>query len=100
MSIILKVFLGALRSSHVSGLFFNVVVHSPSRRSSDSRWKSCMTTTDFEWKKKAKPVMELYSEATDGAMVWNHQAADPVLGSRLAKELPDHLENVLANRSR
>lgn len=49
--------------------------------------------------------MKLYTETTDGsyiemkksAMVWHHQDADPCFGSSQAKELLDHLENVLAN---
>jgi len=53
----------------------------------------------------AEPVMQLYTEATDGsyierkesAIVWHHQDADPDFGSCQAKELLDHLENVLAN---
>ena len=49
--------------------------------------------------------MRLYTETTDGsnieikesALVWHHQDADPDFGSCQAKELMDHLENVLAN---
>lgn len=74
------------------------------RWSGDS-WESCSLTPDFEWKSIAEPVMQLYTEATDGssiehkesALVWHHQDADPDFGSCQAKELLDHLENVLAN---
>ncbi|KVH97779.1 Glycosyl transferase, family 20, partial [Cynara cardunculus var. scolymus] len=60
---------------------------------------------ELEWKEIAKPVMELYREATDGStieikesgLVWHHQDADPDFGSCQAKELLVHLENVLAN---
>lgn len=49
--------------------------------------------------------MTHYMEATDGssmevkesALVWHHRDADPDFGSCQAKELLDHLENVLAN---
>lgn len=49
--------------------------------------------------------MKLYTEATDGsyiepkesACVWHHQDADPFFGSCQAREMLDHLENVLAN---
>ena len=49
--------------------------------------------------------MNLYTETTDGstierkesALVWHHQYADPDFGACQAKELLDHLENVLAN---
>ena len=59
----------------------------------------------FDWKKIVEPVMKHYTEATDGsyierketALVWHHQEADPDFGSWQAKELLDHLENVLAN---
>jgi trehalose 6-phosphate synthase/phosphatase len=60
---------------------------------------------DLDWKNTAEPVMRLYTEATDGSyiehkesgMVWHHDEADPDFGSCQAKELLDHLENVLAN---
>lgn len=50
------------------------------------------------------PVMEHYTEATDGsfieqkesAVVWHYEHADLHFGSWQAKELLDHLENVLA----
>ncbi|GAB2267471.1 Probable alpha,alpha-trehalose-phosphate synthase [UDP-forming] 11 [Dionaea muscipula] len=75
------------------------------RWSRNSTWESDMMATNLEWKKSAKAVMEHYTEATDGsyieeketAIVWHHQAADPDFGSCQAKELLDHLENVLAN---
>lgn len=49
--------------------------------------------------------MKLYTESTDGsyiehkesALVWHHQDADLDFGSWQAKELLEHLENVLAN---
>lgn len=68
-------------------------------------WESTPVADNFDWKRIAEPVMKLYTEATDGsyietkesAMVWHHQDADPDFGSCQAKELLDHLENVLAN---
>ncbi|KAJ9548536.1 hypothetical protein OSB04_021079 [Centaurea solstitialis] len=71
------------------------------RWSSDSRWESCGgSAEDADWKKMALPVMEHYTEATDGssieqkesALVWHHQEADPDFGMWQAKELLDHLE--------
>lgn len=64
-----------------------------------------MLAMDFDWKKIALPVMEHYTEATDGsfiepkesALVWHHQEAGPDFGMWQAKELLDHLESVLAN---
>ncbi|MQL79864.1 hypothetical protein Taro_012316 [Colocasia esculenta] len=68
-------------------------------------WEKCVLSADFSWKEMATPVMELYTGTTDGsyiehkesALVWHHQDADPDFGSSQAKELLDHLENVLAN---
>ncbi|KAJ4849185.1 putative alpha,alpha-trehalose-phosphate synthase [UDP-forming] 9 [Turnera subulata] len=70
-----------------------------------SDWETSSLAADFDWKRMAEPVMQLYTEATDGsfieskesALVWHHQDADPDFGSWQSKELLDHLENVLAN---
>lgn len=70
-----------------------------------SSWETSPSAINFDWKRIAEPVMTLYTEATDGsyieskdsALVWHHQDADPDFGSWQAKELLDHLENVLAN---
>ncbi|KAI4294993.1 hypothetical protein MLD38_040721 [Melastoma candidum] len=75
------------------------------RWSKDVPWETCALATDFSWKKIAAPVMDQYTEATDGsfvetketALVWHHQEADPHFGAFQAKELLDHLESVLAN---
>lgn len=64
-----------------------------------------MQNCDFGWMQMAEPVMQLYTESTDGsametkesALVWHHQDADPGFGSSQAKEMLDHLESVLAN---
>ncbi|KAL4199554.1 hypothetical protein AMTRI_Chr03g145530 [Amborella trichopoda] len=71
----------------------------------DAEWETCASATDFEWKTIAEPVMQLYTETTDGstietkesALVWHYQYADPDFGSCQAKELLDHLESVLTN---
>ena len=68
-------------------------------------WENYGHDTDFGWIQMAQPVMKLYTETTDGsfleakesALVWHHQDADPDFGSSQAKEMLDHLENVLAN---
>ncbi|OWM65384.1 hypothetical protein CDL15_Pgr008974 [Punica granatum] len=70
-----------------------------------SDWETGPLDEDFDWKKIAEPVMELYTETTDGsyveakesALVWHYQDADPDFGSFQAMELLDHLESVLAN---
>ncbi|KAK7317603.1 hypothetical protein RJT34_01979 [Clitoria ternatea] len=71
----------------------------------DSEWETSHLSADLDWKKIVEPVMQLYTEATDGsnieikesALVWHHQDADPDFGSCQAKELLDHLESYLAN---
>ncbi|KAL6525469.1 putative alpha,alpha-trehalose-phosphate synthase 11 UDP-forming [Orobanche hederae] len=75
------------------------------RWGNNSEWESCRLAADLDWKKIVLPIMEHYTEATDGssieqkesAVVWHHQEADPDFGSWQAKELLDHLESVLAN---
>ncbi|KAF5734186.1 Trehalose-phosphatase/synthase 9 isoform 1 [Tripterygium wilfordii] len=75
------------------------------RWSSSSNWETSSVAGDFGWKRIAAPVMQLYTEATDGsyietkesALVWQHQHADPCFASWQAIEMLDHLENVLAN---
>lgn len=75
------------------------------RPNRNAEWETCVAVPDFYWKQIAEPVMQLYTETTDGsfiepkesALVWNYQLADPEFGSCQAKELLDHLESVLAN---
>ncbi|VAH88383.1 unnamed protein product [Triticum turgidum subsp. durum] len=71
----------------------------------DAEWETCIPPADCSWMQIAKPVMELYTETTDGSiieerdtvLVWNYEDADPDFGSCQAKELVDHLESVLTN---
>ncbi|XP_024517259.1 alpha,alpha-trehalose-phosphate synthase [UDP-forming] 5-like [Selaginella moellendorffii] len=71
----------------------------------DKEWIMSVSATEFEWKQIVLPIMRQYKESTDGsfieakesAAVWHHEDADPDFGSWQAKELVDHLENVLAN---
>ncbi|CAN0871705.1 Alpha,alpha-trehalose-phosphate synthase [UDP-forming] 6 [Linum grandiflorum] len=71
----------------------------------DVEWEMCVAAADTSWKQIAEPVMQLYTETTDGstiednetALVWCYEDADPDFGSCQAKELLDHLESVLAN---
>lgn len=68
-------------------------------------WETCGPSADFGWKHIAEPVMQLYTESTDGscietkesALVWQYRDADPGFGYSQAKEMLDHLESVLAN---
>ncbi|GER37182.1 trehalose phosphate synthase [Striga asiatica] len=71
----------------------------------DEEWETCIPEVECNWKQIAEPVMQLYTETTDGsvieyketAMRWCYEDADPDFGSCQAKELLDHLESVLAN---
>ncbi|XP_027158329.1 probable alpha,alpha-trehalose-phosphate synthase [UDP-forming] 7 [Coffea eugenioides] len=71
----------------------------------DGEWEMCGQSNDFGWMQLAEPVMQLYTESTDGsyienkesAIVWHHRDADPGFGSSQAKEMLEHLESVLAN---
>ncbi|GAU14778.1 hypothetical protein TSUD_49900 [Trifolium subterraneum] len=75
------------------------------RTNHTEEWETCVSVPDFDWKQIAEPVMQLYTETTDGsnieskesALVWNYEFADRDFGSCQAKELLDHLESVLAN---
>ncbi|XP_068641613.1 probable alpha,alpha-trehalose-phosphate synthase [UDP-forming] 9 [Aristolochia californica] len=75
------------------------------RWNKNCKWETCSIATDFNWKGIVEPIMKLYVEATDGsyieskesAIVWHHEYANANFGSFQAKELLDHLENVLAN---
>ncbi|CAI9089164.1 OLC1v1023675C1 [Oldenlandia corymbosa var. corymbosa] len=75
------------------------------RWSQDQDWEVCSQASDFGWMQLAEPVMQSYTEATDGscietkesALVWQYGDADPDFGYSQAKEMLDHLESVLAN---
>ncbi|KAJ0761863.1 putative alpha,alpha-trehalose-phosphate synthase (UDP-forming), Trehalose-phosphatase [Helianthus annuus] len=75
------------------------------RWAGDQEWETCARENNVGWMEMAEPVMNLYTETTDGsyiekketAMVWHYEDADKDLGLEQAKELLDHLENVLAN---
>nr|POE70033.1 putative alpha,alpha-trehalose-phosphate synthase [udp-forming] 11 [Quercus suber] len=75
------------------------------RWTKDSSWETCTLTMSFDWKNMVLPVMEHYTEETDGsfieqkesALVWHHEHADVLFGSFQAKDLLHHLENVLSN---
>ncbi|KAI4373225.1 hypothetical protein MLD38_011375 [Melastoma candidum] len=75
------------------------------RMDRDAEWETCVPVADCSWKQIVDPVMNLYTETTDGSTIenketslrWSYEDADPDFGSCQAKELLDHLESVLAN---
>ncbi|KAL6900848.1 hypothetical protein ACP4OV_005524 [Aristida adscensionis] len=68
-------------------------------------WELSYSSPHREWKHIAEPVMQVYTETTDGsfiepkesALVWHYLDADHDFGSCQAKELMDHLDRVLSN---
>ncbi|XP_051151979.1 probable alpha,alpha-trehalose-phosphate synthase [UDP-forming] 7 isoform X1 [Andrographis paniculata] len=68
-------------------------------------WETYDQGSEFGWMQMAEPVMNSYTESTDGsgierkesALVWHYNDADPGFGFSQAKEMLDHLESVLAN---
>lgn len=68
-------------------------------------WSVLDPEAEFTWKDIVLPILQLYTESTDGssieakesALVWHYRDADPDFGSWQAKELLDHLEGVLSN---
>lgn len=62
---------------------------------------------DLGWKDMVIPILQVYTEATDGsyldvkesALVWHYKDADPDFGRWQAKELLDHLEGMLSNEA-
>lgn len=76
-----------------------------SRPSAQVGWTVQDPEADFSWKDIVLPILQLYTESTDGsyiekkesALVWHYRDADPDFGSWQAKELLDHLEGVLSN---
>nr|AWB09339.1 trehalose-6-phosphate synthase 3 [Tamarix hispida] len=75
------------------------------RENNEAEWETCKPQSSFDWKQIVEPVMQLYTETTDGsyieskesALVWHHRDADRDFASCQAKELVDHLESVLIN---
>ncbi|XP_060188365.1 probable alpha,alpha-trehalose-phosphate synthase [UDP-forming] 7 [Lycium barbarum] len=71
----------------------------------EQEWEVCSQSSDFGWMHLAEPVMQSYTDATDGscierkesAIVWQYRDADSGFGFSQAKEMLDHLESVLAN---
>ncbi|KAL8150535.1 hypothetical protein V2J09_020343 [Rumex salicifolius] len=75
------------------------------RENVDAEWENCKPFLRLDWMQIAEPIMQLYTETTDGSYIdvkesslaWNYQYADRDFGSCQAKELLDHLGSVLAN---
>jgi len=81
----------------------------PTKSSSQSRrrWETLVPEDDLSWRSLAITIMEVYTSRTHGSYIeetemkvlWQYRDADPEFGSLQAKELEDHLANVLRNYS-
>mmetsp|Transcript_4596 Transcript_4596/g.7114 ORF Transcript_4596/g.7114 Transcript_4596/m.7114 type:complete len:963 (+) Transcript_4596:113-3001(+) len=71
----------------------------------DEEWLTLSPSVDLSWMEIAHSIFQEYTERTDGsyieakesALVWHYRDADPDFGLMQAKELHDHLDNVLSN---
>lgn len=68
-------------------------------------WDGSTLRDDFTWKGLVMPIFQQYTDATDGssievkesALVWHYRDADKDFGNWQAKELLNHLEEILTN---
>ncbi|KIY92365.1 hypothetical protein MNEG_15598, partial [Monoraphidium neglectum] len=68
-------------------------------------WHVQQPHLDVAWQSMSLPILKQYQESTDGSwievkessLVWHYRDADPDFGNWQAKELMDHLEDVLSN---
>uniref|UniRef100_A0A7S1UMF2 Alpha,alpha-trehalose-phosphate synthase (UDP-forming) n=2 Tax=Grammatophora oceanica TaxID=210454 RepID=A0A7S1UMF2_9STRA len=78
----------------------------PTKKSlSKRRWETLVTEGDRSWRPLAISIMDVYQSRTHGSYIeetemkvlWQYRDADPEFGYLQAKELEDHLANVLRN---
>ncbi len=70
-------------------------------------WETLVPDTDRSWRSIAITIMEVYSSRTHGSYIeetemkvlWQYRDADPEFGYLQARELEDHLSNVLRSFS-
>eukprot|EP00002_Diphylleia_rotans_P010845 TRINITY_DN2145_c0_g1_i3.p1 TRINITY_DN2145_c0_g1~~TRINITY_DN2145_c0_g1_i3.p1 ORF type:complete len:564 (+),score=125.06 TRINITY_DN2145_c0_g1_i3:85-1776(+) len=75
------------------------------RKPGNKDWEQLEPEADFSWMQPAATICDLYTERTDGAtlevkdstLVWRYRDCDPEFGALQAKELYDHLQNILTN---
>jgi len=69
------------------------------------RWETLVPEGDRSWRSLAISIMDVYTSRTHGSYIeetemkvlWQYRDADPEFGYLQAKELEDHLANVLRN---
>jgi len=72
-------------------------------RGQKRRWETLVPDQDRSWRSIAITIMEVYSSRTHGSYIeetemkvlWQYRDADPEFGYLQARELEDHLSNVL-----
>lgn len=85
------------------GMFFSWPTKS--KYTSKRRWESLVPDGDRSWRSLAISIMEVYTSRTHGSYIeetemkvlWQYRDADPEFGHIQAKEIEDHLVNVLRN---
>ena len=90
-------FLG-LAAEH--GMFISWPTSKPSAK---RRWETLVPEGDRSWRSLAISIMDVYTSRTHGSYIeetemkvlWQYRDADPEFGYLQAKELEDHLANVL-----
>ena len=90
-------FLG-LAAEH--GMFISWPTSKPSAK---RRWETLVPESDRSWRSLAISIMDVYTSRTHGSYIeetemkvlWQYRDADPEFGYLQAKELEDHLANVL-----
>ena len=69
------------------------------------RWETLVPDSDRSWRSIVISIMEVYTSRTHGSYIeetemkvlWQYRDADPEFGHLQAKEIEDHLSNVLRN---
>ena len=78
---------------------------SPSRKAKKRHWDTLVPITDTTWRPLTMSIMEIYASRTHGSYIeetemkvlWQYRDADLEFGYQQARELEDHLSNVLRN---
>ena len=76
-----------------------------SKHGSKRRWETLVPESDRSWRPIVISIMEVYTSRTHGSYIeetemkvlWQYRDADPEFGYLQAKEIEDHLANVLRN---
>ena len=78
---------------------------SKAKHGTKHRWETLVPDSDRSWRPIVISIMEVYTSRTHGSYIeetemkvlWQYRDADPEFGHLQAKEIEDHLANVLRN---